>query len=82
MRGTVRRVSGVNGFTAIETSPGEYTVAELLGGEAEPGDRVEGDLESLGRKTLRKLPNGERLEVFIQDCHANDDRVVRLLSAS
>jgi hypothetical protein len=81
MRGVVRRVSHVNGFAAIETSAGEYTIAELLGGELEAGDQVEGNLESLGGATLMRLPSRERLRVFVQDCHASATRAGQLLSA-
>lgn len=81
MQGIVRRVSQINGFAAIETSSGEFTVAELLGCELEPGDRVEGNLESLGGETLRKLDDGELLDVYIQDCHADAARANQLLRA-
>jgi hypothetical protein len=79
MRGIVRRVSRANGFAAIETSAGDYTVAELLGGELEPRDQAEGDLQSLGGRTLRKLPSGQRLSVFIRDCYASAARAGELL---
>lgn len=81
MRGTVRRVSRTNGFAAIETSAGDYTIVEVLSGELEPGDEVEGDLRSLGSRTLRKLPSGQPLSVFIQDCYASAARASQLLDS-
>jgi hypothetical protein len=66
MRGIVQQVSARNGFAAIVTAAGEYTIAELLGDEVEPGDVVDGNLESLGGETLVRVATKERLSVFIR----------------
>jgi hypothetical protein len=81
MRGIVRKASSVNGFVAIETDAGEYTIAEPTDGELEPGDEVDGSLDSLGNEILTNARSGERVSVFIQDCHATAARASELLSA-
>ena len=81
MRGVVRRVSTVNGFAAVETEPGEYTVVEPLGGEFDEGEVVEGNLHALGGEMLTKLATGERVSVFIQDIRTNAAGAGALLSA-
>lgn len=81
MNGTVRAVNSINGFAAIQTDADEYSIVELLGGELEPGDEVRGELEGLGGASLVNVRTGERLSVFIQDCHASPERAVQLLRA-
>jgi hypothetical protein len=80
MMGVIVAVSRVNGFVAIRTSSGEYTVAELLGAEVAIGDEVSGELESLGGETLVVLSSRTRISVYIQDIHATAEGAKRLLA--
>ena len=79
MRGVVTHVSKTNGFIAIRTDAEEYTIAELLGAEVAVGDVLEGDLEALAGETLQNVDSLERIEVFIQDIHADAARAAQLL---
>ncbi len=80
MRGIVHAVSSVNGFAAVQTPSGEYTIVEVLGDELEVGDQVEGNLESLRGEYLTKVAPRERLSVFIQNSHVDAARARQVLS--
>lgn len=80
IHGTIRKINATNGFAAVETRLGEYTIVELLSGDVDEGDVIDGDLQSLGSATLVRVRTGGHLRVFIQDCRASAVRADDLLT--
>ena len=68
------------GMYAVGTDDGGCTVFELLGGgDVSVGDKVEGDLRSLGSVRLRDLTTGETLDVIIQNFDVSSSELARQL---
>ena len=80
MTGKVRAINQQKGFIAVETDSNEFSVFELLGGyDVEIGDVISGDLKSLGGETVINKTQSEEMDVFIQDCHCDAQRVRQLM---
>ncbi|MHB1011956.1 MAG: hypothetical protein ACYC37_03505 [Desulfobacteria bacterium] len=70
MKGRVVAVNQRKGMILVETTDGECSLVELLGGyDVNTGDVIEGDLESLGGEMLRNVTSKEKMSVFVQDIH-------------
>ncbi|MBA7577804.1 hypothetical protein ES708_19659 [subsurface metagenome] len=79
MIGKVRAINQQKGFIAVETDGNEFSVIELLGEYGvEIGDVISGDIESLGGETVINKTQSEEMDVFIQDCHCDAQRVRQL----
>ncbi|TGL59508.1 hypothetical protein [Leptospira sarikeiensis] len=79
MKGIVEAISKINGFLAVKTEFGEYSIVEVLSGiSIEVGDKISGNLESLGGEDLLH-ESGEVFGGFIQDYHCDQQRAVFLL---
>jgi len=81
MIGKVRAINHKEGLIAVETDSNEFSIIELLGGyDVEMGDIISGDLESLGSETVINKTQKEEMDVFIQDCYCNVNRVRQLIN--
>ncbi len=80
MIGKVRAINQQKGFIAVEIDGNEFSVIELLGEYGvEIGDVISGNIESLGRETVINKTQLEEMDVFIQDCHCDIQRVRQLM---
>ena len=67
---------------AVETASG-FSYFEILGSsDLEPGEELEGALDSLGGEELRVRSTGEILDVFIEDIYASREHAVRFVRGS
>ena len=78
MKGTVRKISTINGFFTVETIGGLTVIEPLDGIDIEVGDVIRGDLESHGSETL-KLQGGEEFEGLIQASQCSAAHATKLL---
>ncbi len=80
MRGVVVHHEHRNGLIAIRDNKGEFTVAELIGGQVvERGDVVSGNVEHHGSQTLINETRNEKINVFIQGIGVTENQVIRML---
>jgi len=76
MIGKVRAINHKKGLIAVETSSGDLSLIELLGGyEVEIDDVISGSLESLGCEEVINKTQDEEMSVVIQDCHCSPEYV-------
>ena len=76
MNGTIIAINRINGMYAVQIEDGGVTVFELTDShEAERGDVITGELQTLGSETQQ-----ESFEAYIQDAFCSDSRWRALLS--
>jgi len=81
MKGTIELISPRQAMVAARTEHDEFSVLELLGGYSpEIGDVLSGNLEDLGRETVRNLTQKESWDVVIQDIHGSRQNASRMIS--
>jgi hypothetical protein len=79
MIGKVRSISKTNAAIAVETTGGQITVVDPLDPiSVSIGDVIRGDLESLGRETL-KVAGGAEFECLIRAIHCSPAEAAKWL---
>lgn len=80
--GSVVAVNQRRGMFIVAIDNGDHVVFELLAGiDVAIGDRVQGDLEALGRETLRHLGQGRNFDAYGQSGPSSLSACNRLLGA-
>lgn len=79
MKGTVAHIAHAIGWIAIRDEIGEITIAELLGGyDIEIGNRITGDLHSLGGETFYNQSEDEEIDVFVQYINLSEQQAIQI----
>ena len=72
MRGKIVKVNSIKGVITVETESGDYSSIELLGDYSpENDDIVSGNLDRMGRETIKNLSQKEDWSVSIEDIHGS-----------
>ncbi|ACB65899.1 hypothetical protein [Burkholderia ambifaria] len=80
--GSVVAVNQRRGMFIVAIDNGDHVVFELLAGiDVAIGDRVRGDLEALGRETLRHLGQGRDFDAYGQSGPSSLSACNRLLGS-
>lgn len=80
MKGRIIAINRRNGFHAVETEDGDFTVFEMQDShEAALGDVVSGALDTLGSESLSNVTQQEEFDVIVQDAHCSKSRALTLL---
>lgn len=80
MKGSIIDINRRNGMHAVRMEDGTCTVFEMFDShEAECGDVVTGNLQTLGSETLTNETQQEEFDAIIQDAFCSDSRWRALL---
>jgi len=80
MRADVKAVNKVAG-RALLLTPRGYAVAEILDGDLDAGDAVEGSADTYGNGLLRNLTTEREVRVYVEVVQATSEIAQRLLNA-
>ena len=81
MNGKVVFISKLNGFVAIKTDDGNYTVVDNISGSAiETNDVISGDLGNLTATSIKNVSKCKDIAVIVKDSLCDEETAKFLLS--
>ncbi len=82
MTGIVKLINESKKLAAIETSYGDYMVLNLIDNKSkiDIGDKLEGELTSMGEQNAFNITKGERVMIDIEETYLTRERAEAIIA--